>query len=118
MLTSVLPSREFTMTAVASPLAAPLAGPLQQEPVPLAHRLLHMRLTPLRAPSYSPEALVSAIAEFCRARSGSGVPSAQVLAECMALAACRLDGAGRRLVEVLARQSIACPLGEEFGRRA
>lgn len=73
-----------------------------------------MQLIPLSAPDYSPEALVSTIAEFCRARRSAGVPSAQVLIECTTLAASRLDSAGVRLVEVLARQSIACPLTEQL----
>ena len=77
-----------------------------------------MQLVPLCAPEYSPAALVAAIAEFCRARLSSGIPSAQVLIECTTLAASRLDTVGVRLVEVLARQSIVCPVTEELDRQA
>jgi hypothetical protein len=77
-----------------------------------------MQLVPLCAPEYSPAAMVAAIAEFCRARRSSGISAAQVLIECTTLAASRLDTAGVRLVEVLARQSIVCPVAEELDRRA
>jgi hypothetical protein len=75
-----------------------------------------MQLIPLSASNYSPEALISAIAEFCRARRSAGVLPAQVLTECTTLAASRLDTAGVRLVEVLARQSIVCPVTEQLDR--
>ena len=106
------------MTAIASLPAAPIATPLLLEPATLAHRRLQTQLIPLCAPDYSPSALIAAIAEFCRARRASGVPPAQVLIECTTLAASRLDGAGVRLVEVLARQSIVCPAAEELDCRA
>jgi hypothetical protein len=40
-----------------------------------------------------------------------------VLQECAILAALQLDAPGVRLVEVLARQSIACPVVERLDRR-
>ncbi len=105
------------MTAIAPPSLASIGNPLHHEPDMLVHRRLQTQLRPFCAPDYSPEALVSAIAEFCRARRAAGVPSVQVLIECATLAASRLDSAGVRLVEVLARQSIACPVAEELDRR-
>lgn len=117
MRNSALPS-ELLMTAIASSIAAPLSATRQLEPATIAHRRLRAQLIPLRAPNYSPAALVSAIAEFCRARRAKGVACAQVVLECTAVAAARLDSAGVRLVEVLARQSLACPVAEELDRRA
>lgn len=114
MLTSALPSLSPDMTATAPVLLALSAIPVQHEPMAPAHRRLQMQLIPLSASNYSPEALVSAIAEFCRARRAVGVPPAQVLIECTTLAASRLDNAGVRLVEVLARQSIVCPVTEQL----
>jgi len=106
------------MTAIASQPVASAGRPIQHELVSLAHRCLQMQLVPLCAPEYSPAAMVAAIAEFCRARRSSGISAAQVLIECTTLAASRLDTAGVRLVEVLARQSIVCPVAEELDRRA
>jgi len=108
---------ELIMTAIASAPVASLATSLTRESVALSHRRLQAQLLPLGAPNYSPEGLVSAIAEFCRARRSIGVPSAQVMIECTTLAASRLDSAGVRLVEVLVRQSLACPVAEELDGR-
>jgi hypothetical protein len=108
---------ELIMTAIASVPVASLASSLTRESVQLSHRRLKAQLLPLGAPNYSPEGLVSAIAEFCRARRSIGVPAAQVMIECTTLAASRLDSAGVRLVEVLVRQSLACPVAEELDGR-
>lgn len=106
------------MTAIALRSVASVTSAIQLEPAMLARRRLQTQLIPFCAPDYSPAALVSAIAEFCRARRASGVPAAQVLIECTTIAAARLDSAGVRLVEVLARQSVACPVTEELDRRS
>jgi hypothetical protein len=74
-------------------------------------------LLPITASNYTPEGLVSAIVEFCQGRRAIGVPPAQVMIECTTLAAARLDSAGVRLVEILARQSLACPVAEELDGR-
>jgi hypothetical protein len=118
MLTSALPSLSPEMTATAPVLLALGATPVQHEPMAPAHRRLQMQLIPLSASNYSPDALISAIGEFCRARRLVGIPPAQVLIECTTLAASRLDSAGVRLVEVLARQSIVCPVTEQLDRLA
>jgi hypothetical protein len=102
------------MTATAPAFLSPVAPPVQHEPIGLAHRRLQMQLVPLSARDYSPEALVSAIAEFCLARRSVGVACAQVLIECTTVAASRLDSAGVRLVEVLARQSVGCLVAEQL----
>ena len=104
------------MTATAS---VPLTSVrlLQRELDTVAHRRLLMQLVPLDAPQYSPERLVAAVTEFCRARVSAGVRCEQVLEECKAVASSRLDIAGVRLVEVLARQSLICPAPERLDGR-
>jgi len=117
LLSAVLLSSSSYMTATAPVLVAPIATPVPHEPIALAHRRLQMQLVPLTASDYCPERLVSAIAEFCRARQSFGLSPLQVVQECTTLAASRLDAPGVRLVEVLARQSIACPVAEQLDHR-
>jgi hypothetical protein len=117
MLTALRPSSSSDMTATAPVFVAPIATPAPHELITLAHRRLQIQLVPLTASDYCPERLVSAIAEFCRARRSFGASPSQVLQECAILAALQLDAPGVRLVEVLARQSIACPVVERLDRR-
>jgi hypothetical protein len=102
------------MTAIASVPLTPAGRFKPREPDTLAHRLLQLQLVPLDATDYSPAGLVAAITDFCHARRSAGAPSEQVLEECRAVAASRLDTAGVRLVEVLARQTLVCPVPEQL----
>ena len=99
------------MTATAPVSVTPIRLP-HRESDTVAHRRLRMQLVPLDAAEYSPERLVAAVTEFCQSRVSAGIECEQVLDECRMVAASRLDIAGVRLVEVLARQSLTCPVPE------
>jgi len=102
------------MTAIASVPLTPAIRFAQREPDTIAHQLLQLQLVPLDAADYSPARLVAAVTDFCHARRSAGVSCDQVLEECQAIAGTRLDLAGVRLVEVLAQQTLVCPVPEQL----